>query len=155
MNNLQYINSNSLKKEPLIITYNYDFYYVNNHINEDNFPIPNHPPPNISPTKTIQLYNNLQPLRDKNNNKIENGYVFTSGKQFGDYNNDKTKFIPTDRFYQIQNITINDESMLSFGGFFNQNDNNTVILPCNSGTGIFENAKYVRQSYPSDNLCIN
>ena len=68
--NLQYINSNSLKKDPVIITYNYDFYYVNNHINEDNYPVPVPPPPNISPTKPIQLYNNLQPLRDKNNNII-------------------------------------------------------------------------------------
>ena len=140
-------------KEPIIITYNYDFFYVNNSIIENNFPIPNPPPPVISPTKSVQQYYNVQPIRDYNDNIIDQGFIFTIGKQFGDLVDGQ--FVQTDRFYQEQSITINDESMLTFGGFFNQDNNNTVHLPCNSGTGIFKGAKEVIQSYPSDGKCIN
>ena len=153
INNLKVFNFQKKNKEPIIITYNYDFFYVNNSIIENNFPIPNPPPPVISPTKSVQQYYNVQPIRDNNDNIIDQGFIFTIGKQFGDLVNNE--FIKTNRFYQEQSITINDESMLTFGGFFNQNNNNTVHLPCNMGTGIFKGAKEVIQSYPSDDKCIN
>ena len=153
VNNLETYNFKKKNKEPIIITYNYDFFNNNNNIIENNYPVPTPAPPGTLPTQPLYQYHNAQPIRDSNDNIIEQGYIFTIGKQFG--NLVDGQFVPTDKFYQEQSITINDESMLTFGGFLNQDNNNTVHLPCNMGTGIFKGAKEVIQSYPSDDKCIN
>ena len=153
VNNLETYNLKKKDKEPIIITYNYDFFNNNNNIIENNYPVPNPPPQGTLPTQPLYQYHNAQPIRDNDNNIIEQGYIFTIGKQFG--NIVDGQFVQTDKFYQEQSITINDESMLTFGGFLNQDNNKTVHLPCNNGTGIFKGATEVVQSFPSNDKCIN